>query len=79
MSAWTSVLDTLERQLHRQQDAFRGSGDVPNGILLDRPEEAMTASEEIRAIDLVQRHDALITDTVAVMKRGRAKTVSPYS
>jgi hypothetical protein len=79
VSAWTPVLDTLERQLHRQEDAFRGSGEVPNGVLLDRPEEVMTPSEEIRAIDLVLRHDALITDTLAVMKRGRAKAGSPYS
>lgn len=79
MSAWTPVLDTLERQLHRQENAFRGSGALPNVLLLDRPEEAMSPSEEIRAIDLVQRHDVLITDTLAVMKRGRAKVASPYS
>jgi len=73
------MLDTLERQLHRQETAFRGTGNMPENIGLEPPEAAMTNSERIRAIDLMQRHDTLITNTLAVMKRNRRRSPSPYS
>ena len=76
---WTGVLDTLERQLHRQEVAFRGTAAMPDGLRLERPDSAMTESEQIRAIDLMQRHDLLITETLAVMKRTRRTTSTPYS
>lgn len=76
---WTSVLDTLERQLHRQDVALRGSGAMPDPVRLDAPDVPMTSSEQIRAIDLMQRHDKLITLTLAVMKRNRRRTSTPYS
>lgn len=79
MKSWTDVLDVLERQLNRQERAFRIAGDLPNVLVLERPDEPMSATEEVRAIDLMQRHDALITDTLEMMKRGRTQTASPYS
>ncbi len=76
---WTSVLDTLERQLHRQENAFRGSGAMPDGLRLERPDAPMSHSEQIRAMDLMQRHDRLITDTLALMKRNQRRSSSPYA
>lgn len=76
---WSHVLDMLERQLHRQEIAFRGNGAVPRGLLFEPPATPMSPAEQIRAIALMQRHDQLITDTVAVMKRQRRETASPYS
>ncbi len=76
---WTNVLDTLERQLHRQETAFRGSGTMPDGLRLEHPAVPMTDFEQIRAIDLMQRHDELITQTLAVMKRTRRPSSTPYS
>jgi len=77
--SWTPVLDTLERQLHRQEVAFRGSGAMPDGLRLERPDAPMTQPEQIRAIDLMQRHDLLITETLGVMKRNRHRSATPYS
>lgn len=77
--SWSQVLDTLERQLHRQEVAFRGNGAVPRTMRFEAPDAPMSPAEQIRAIDLMQRHDQLITDAVAVMKRQRRETASPYS
>jgi small-conductance mechanosensitive channel len=75
---WTSVLDTIERQLRRQENAFRSSGKMPSELRLERPEAPMSSAEQIRAIDLMQRHDALIAQTLEVMKRSRRASATPY-
>lgn len=77
--SWSRVLDTLERQLHRQENAFRSSGPLPQILVLENPDVPMSESEQVRAIDLMQRHDQLIAETVAVLKRRRRETSSPYS
>ena len=79
MSEWTLALDALERQLQRQELALRGSGDVPNGVLFQAPGSAMTSAEQVRALALMQRNDTLLTDTLAMMRRGRRETATPYS
>lgn len=78
MTEWTQALDTLERQLIRQERALAGTGRLPDGILLDAPSVGMDPTEQIRAIALMQRHDQLITETLQVMKRGRARAATPY-
>jgi len=78
VSDWTLVLDLLDRQLRRQEHAFRRSGVLPDGLLLDRPTEAMTPDELVRATDLMQRTDALIFETLEAMAPMRRPTASPY-
>lgn len=78
MSEWSQALDTLERQLTRQERVLRGSGQLPEGILLDTPSLAMTETEQVRAIALMQRHDLLINETLALMKHRRRRSVTPY-
>lgn len=76
---WTNVLDALERHLQRQHVAFRGSGALPDPVRLDVPAVPMTNVEQVRAIDLLQRHDELISSTLAVMKQHRTRSSTPYS
>lgn len=78
MTEWSQALDTLERQLSRQERVLSGSGRLPEILLLDAPAVAMTMTEQIRAIALMQRHDQLIAETLEMMKRRRARPATPY-
>jgi len=79
VTEWTRLLDVLERQLSKQHNSFRHGEEPPKGLMLDRPEVPMTTSESIRAADLMQRTDALLTQTVDALRAQRRLADSPYS
>lgn len=79
MTDWTRALDMIERQLHRQEAALRGTTDVPPIIRFEAPEDPMTDEEQVRAIALMQRNDSMITETIERMKRSRRANATPYS
>ncbi len=78
MSEWTQLLDVLERQLARQERAFRASGELPNGLNLQQPDSVMTHAERVRATALMQRTDALLYETLDVMRQNRRPQTTPY-
>ena len=78
MNAWTLVLDRLEHQLRRQERAFESGEPLPPTLAFERPDEPMTATEVIRASDLMCRTDALIDRVVVVVRFGRGQGFSPY-
>lgn len=79
MTTWTQALDAFERQLHRQQLALVGRGDVPIDLRIDPPDVPMSDTEQVRAIALMQRNDAMLGDTLALIKKSRRESASPYS
>ena len=78
MSAWTPILDRLEHQLRRQEQAFASGSPLPPTLRIDRPDEPMSAAETIRATDLMARTDDLIDRVVVVVRGGRGAGSSPY-
>ena len=79
MTEWAGVLDTFEHQLIRQDAAYRRGGKMPRGLRLEPPSEPMTDGERLRALDLMQRTDALITETLATLRSNPKPRHSPYS
>ena len=80
MTAWTMLLDRLERQISRQETALREGRPPPDALRLDHPPtDPMSTEELVRATALMQRNDALLDDTItALAARPRART-SPYA
>ena len=72
------MLDLLERQLSRQEDAFRRRGVIPDAVQPTQPDQPMTNSERVRATDLQQRTDALLYETLEAMAPLRRPNTSPY-
>ena len=79
MSAWTPLLDRLERQIARQEDALARGIDPPPPLDLEAPDAAMAVGELVRATALMARNDALLSRTAESLASRRRRSPSPYS
>lgn len=77
-TAWTEILDRMERQLRRQERALESGEPVPGVLTLAPPESSMTAAERVRATALMQRTDGLLTATLESMRAQKRPHTTPY-
>lgn len=68
-SSWPALLDALEEQLRRQEDALRGEAEVPPMIRLPQMVEAIPDGLAPRAMSLLDRCRALEAEVEAEVRR----------
>ena len=70
-SSWPALLDALEEQLRRQEDALRGEAEAPPVLSLPQGGEAIPAGLVPRAMSLLDRCRALEAQAEVEVRRRR--------
>lgn len=78
MSSWCHVLDQLANQLDAQEKALTAGRPVPPDLEIDPPDEPLTTTERIRAIQLFERSEGLLDLVADRFGRSQPHRPSPY-